>query len=173
MLRLLDPALVVALLTLVFASRPASAENNQEHVKFIPDSAQFDSLCENLMRQVLQQADVNFPESSAEIGTSALAVLDEIVEIAFDCPTLLIAVTGHTDNRGDEAANDTLSVARAKSVVAYLTERGIDAARLKASGVGSDAPIANNGDAAGRQINRRIQFSLIKKKTERRNSLFF
>ena len=173
MRRLLDPVLVVALLTLVFASSTAAAESKQEFIELIRDSARFNSLCDNLMRQVLQQANVNFAESSAEIGTSALAMLDEIVEIAFDCPSLQIAVTGHTDNRGNEAANDALSKARAESVVAYLTERGTDPAQLKARGVGSDTPIASNEDAAGRQINRRIEFSLIKTGKEKRKSSFF
>lgn len=156
----LDPALIVAVLTLVFASNIASQESSQEFIDLIPDSARFDSLCADLMGQVMQQADVNFAKSSAEIGNSSMAMLDEIVEIAFDCPSLLIAVTGHTDNTGNEAANRALSKVRAESVVAYLAERGIDRKRLSADGVGSDTPIASNDNAAGRQANRRIEFDL-------------
>ena len=151
--RSLDPALTVAVLALVFASNVAAQENGQK-------SAQFVSLCQNLMGQVLQQASLNFAKSSDKIPTSAQSVLDEIVEIAFDCPSLLIAVTGHTDNTGNEAANRALSKARADSVVAYLTERGIDPLRLSAEGAGSDTPIASNDNLAGRQINRRIEFQL-------------
>ena len=160
MRRSFDPALVVAMLALLCASSVASEEGTQEFVELIPDSARFNSLCENLISQVLQQANVTFVKSSAEIGTSALATLDEIVEIVVDCPSLLIEVTGHTDNRGNEAANDALSKARAESVVAYLTERAIDPGRLCANGVGSDSPIASNENAAGRQVNRRIEFEL-------------
>ena len=151
--RSLDPALTVAVLALVFASNVAAKENGQK-------SAQFVSLCQNLMGQVLQQASLSFAKSSDKIPTSAQSVLDEIVEIAFDCPALLISVTGHTDNTGNEATNRALSKARAESVVAYLTERGIDPLRLSADGVGSDTPIASNDNAAGRQMNRRIKFDL-------------
>ena len=160
MLRSLDPSLMVAVLALGFASNIAAEESTQEYTEFIPDPTQFHSLCENLMRNVLRQASVKFADSSAEIGTSARASLDEIVEIAFDCPSLLIAVTGHTDNTGNEVANRTLSQARAASVVAYMTDRGIEPERLSANGVGSDTPIASNENAAGRQDNRRIEFEL-------------
>jgi OOP family OmpA-OmpF porin len=112
------------------------------------------------MLQVLRHANVNFAKSSAQFRTSALAALDEIVEIAFDCPSLMIAVTGHTDATGNDAANRALSKARAESVVTYLAEHGVDPLRLSADGVGSDAPIASNENAAGRQINRRIEFGL-------------
>jgi OOP family OmpA-OmpF porin len=145
----IDPALVVAVLALAFA-RNVSAD----------EAVHQDKLCEELMSRVVQQADLNFEKSSDKIRTSARSLLDEIVEIAFDCPSLMITVTGHTDNTGNEAANRALSKARAESVVAYLTESGIDPGRLSATGVGSVTPIASNEDAAGRQANRRIEFDL-------------
>ncbi len=119
------------------------------------------------MTRVLQHGIVKFAESSAVLGTSGLATLDEIVEIAFDCPSLSLAVKGHTDNRGNQAANRALSQARAEAVVAYLAEHGIDPARLRASGAGSDEPIASNEYAAGRQVNRRIEFELSFRRTIR------
>jgi len=147
--RSLDPALMVAVLALAFSCNVSADE-----------SAHLDKLCEELMSRVVQQTDVTFEKSSDKIGTSARSVLDEIVEIAFDCPSLTISVTGHTDNTGNEASNRALSKARAESVVAYLSERGIEKERLSATGAGSDTPIASNEDAAGRQANRRIEFGL-------------
>jgi len=144
-----DPALIVAVLALAFA-RNVSAD----------DAVPQDTLCEELMSRVVQQADLNFEKSSDKIGTSARSLLDEIVEIAFDCPSLMITVTGHTDNTGNEAGNRALSKARAESVVAYLGERGIEKERLSATGAGSERPIASNEDAAGRQENRRIEFEV-------------
>ena len=129
--RSLDPALVVAVLALAFTCN-ASAD----------ESVQQDKLCEEMMSRVVQHAELNFEKSSDTIGTSARSLLDEIVEIAFDCPSLMISVTGHTDNTGNEASNRALSKARAESVVAYLSERGIDPGRLSAAGAGSDTPIA-------------------------------
>ena len=147
--RSLDPALMVAVLALAFACNISADE-----------SVHLDKLCEELMSRVVQQAELNFEKSSDKIGTSARSLLDEIIEIAFDCPSLMISVTGHTDNTGNEDSNRALSKARAESVVAYLAERGIDQERLSAIGAGSATPIASNADAAGRQANRRIEFDL-------------
>ncbi len=160
MRRSLDSALAVAALSLLFAGKVASEEITQKLVESAPDSARFEVICENLMTQVLQDTSVSFARSSVEIGTSSVPMLDEVVEIAFDCPSLVIAVTGHTDNRGNETINRTISKARAESVVAYLTDRGINSDRLSANGVGSDAPIASNDNRTGRQVNRRIEFEL-------------
>ena len=160
MQRSLDSALVVAVFWHFFAGIVSSQEVTRELAELAPGPARFNSLCENLMNQVLQDATVSFTRSSVDIGTSALAMLDEIVEIAFDCPSLKIAVTGHTDSKGTEALNRALSKARAESVVAYLTDRGIESDRLSAFGAGSDAPIASNDHRTGRQINRRIEFKL-------------
>ena len=57
-----------------------------------------------------------------------------------DNPQLIIELASHTDTRGSEAANDTLSQRRAQSVVDYLIERGIDPARLVARGYGERMP---------------------------------
>jgi OOP family OmpA-OmpF porin len=157
---LMVAAFVFAVHALAYSSSIASEEITQESAGPPPDSALFNRLCEDLMKQVLQQSNVRFAESSAKLGGNAHGALDEIAEIAADCPALSLIVTGHTDTTGNESANKELSRARAESVVAYLTERGIEPKRLTASGAGSDSPIANNDDAAGRQVNRRIEFAL-------------
>ena len=126
----------------------------------VEKSARFSRLCENLFTRALHNRNVEFRESSARLRTNALSLLDEIVEIATDCPLVSITVTGHTDSTGNESTNHELSKARAKSVVTYLIERGIEPRRLTANGAGSAGPIASNDDAAGRRINRRIEFQL-------------
>jgi outer membrane protein OmpA-like peptidoglycan-associated protein len=126
----------------------------------VEKSMRFSRLCENLFTQALHNRNVEFRESSAELRTNALSLLDEIAEIATDCPTVSITVTGHTDNTGNESTNRVLSEARAKSVVTYLIERGVEPQRLTTNGAGSAGPIASNDDAAGRQVNRRIEFEL-------------
>ena len=124
------------------------------------DTVQHNRLCRELMSRVLQQDKVTFAHSSDDLGTDALGLLDEIVEIATDCPAMSIAVTGHTDDTGDENSNHNLSKARAEAVVAYLTERGVESGRLTAIGAGSTSPISSNDNPAGRQINRRIEIEL-------------
>ncbi len=126
----------------------------------VEEPVRFDRLCEDQFLSALRIENVEFRKSSAAVGTNASRMLDALVEIAFDCPSLSITVTGHTDNTGNETINLDLSKARAESVVAYMSEHGIEPARLEANGAGSALPIASNEDAAGRQVNRRIEFEL-------------
>lgn len=92
------------------------------------------------------------PESNAE--------LDRLVKLMKDVPTLKIEISGHTDNTGSATLNETLSQSRAEAVVAYLTSKGIAAARMTAKGYGSSKPIATNNTDDGRQLNRRTEFEI-------------
>ena len=69
-----------------------------------------------------------------------------------------IRVVGHTDHIGKDEDNLALSEARAKSVAEYLMGQGIAAGRIRFEGVGSQSPIANNEEEAGRRQNRRVEF---------------
>lgn len=76
----------------------------------------------------------------------------------------LLEVQGHTDNRGGKAYNQRLSEARAKAVRAALVRRGIDRSRLTFKGYGMDKPRASNATKAGRQENRRVQFTIVRRR---------
>ncbi len=73
---------------------------------------------------------------------------------------MTIDIKGHTDNVGSDAANMKLSRDRAESVKAYLVSKGANPSRIEATGYGESQPIATNGTAAGRQKNRRVEFTL-------------
>lgn len=68
-----------------------------------------------------------------------------------------VRIVGYTDSQGDAAANLALSRQRADAVKASLQAAGIAAARLNASGKGEADPVADNGTAAGRARNRRVE----------------
>jgi OOP family OmpA-OmpF porin len=125
----------------------------------IGDSAPLDALCHRNLSHALTEP-VLFRQSSAEIRTSSYAVLDKIVGVANDCRDPTIAITGHSDASGNETWNRRLSVARAQAVADYIIRSGIEPARLLIAGLGSAVPIADNGTAQGRSINRRIEFEL-------------
>ena len=76
-------------------------------------------------------------------------------------PTLVIEISGHTDNRGAAAYNQNLSQNRAKAVVDYFVQQGIPAARLKYAGYGLTQPIADNATDEGRATNRRVEFKIL------------
>jgi OOP family OmpA-OmpF porin len=73
--------------------------------------------------------------------------------------TLKLEVQGHTDNVGTDASNQTLSEARAKTVVTWLTQNGVAALRLTAEGYGKTKPVADNGSDEGRAKNRRVEIA--------------
>jgi outer membrane protein OmpA-like peptidoglycan-associated protein len=68
---------------------------------------------------------------------------------------------GHTDNIGADDYNYNLSVSRAKAVVDWLIENGIDSKRLKSEGYGSKMPIVDNNTDSNRAINRRVEFKIL------------
>lgn len=100
---------------------------------------------------------INFDFDKADIKAESQPMIDEIVKLLENDPSLNITVEGHTDNVGETDYNRRLSDARARSVVAAITTRGIQAGRLKAVGHGEDKPIADNSTDDGRAKNRRVE----------------
>ncbi len=84
-----------------------------------------------------------------------------LIEILESHPGMKIEISGHTDSQGSDLHNQQLSENRAKEVVAYLVENGIDEKRLKFKGYGKTHPIATNTTEEGRQKNRRVEFKIL------------
>ncbi len=87
--------------------------------------------------------------------------LNILFEVLMENPHISIKVSGHTDNVGDFNYNKTLSRNRARAVVRYLIEQGIDEDRLEYEGYSFSRPIATNETDEGRQLNRRVEFEII------------
>lgn len=75
-----------------------------------------------------------------ELRPESMASLDRLVEVLNDNPTIIIELGAHTDSRGSLEYNYELSQKRAQSVVNYLIEKGIPAARLRARGFAQSQP---------------------------------
>jgi OmpA-OmpF porin, OOP family len=71
-----------------------------------------------------------------------------------------IKATGHTDNKGNDAANLTLSQNRAEFVRAYLSKNGISDKQVKTQGEGPRVPIAKNDTEENRAKNRRVEITI-------------
>ena len=76
---------------------------------------------------------------------------------------LKVQIDGHTDSRGNAAFNTRLSRLRADAVLRALAARGVEKSRLSARGLGPTQPIAPNNTAAGRELNRRVELSIIER----------
>lgn len=105
----------------------------------------------------LAEADLRFPSGSAVLPKGELPSLDRIAELLKDHPKLSALIEGHTDNAGPEEINLAVSRARAEAVKQALIARGVPEERLTAEGAGEGRPIADNGTAAGRSQNRRVE----------------
>ncbi|HEX8699421.1 MAG TPA: Ig-like domain-containing protein, partial [Myxococcaceae bacterium] len=77
-----------------------------------------------------------------------------------------VRVEGHTDDKGDDGANLTLSKSRAEAVRERLVQEGIAAERLEAVGYGEAKPVDSNKTAKGRENNRRVEFIVTKVKSK-------
>jgi OOP family OmpA-OmpF porin len=99
---------------------------------------------------------ITFATGQAVITPASDQVLSDVAAVLTANADWKLRVEGHTDNVGDKAANLKLSQARAAAVAAWLTSKGIDAARLSAAGLGDTQPVADNANEAGRARNRRV-----------------
>ena len=103
---------------------------------------------------------IYFETDKAVIKQQSYSMLDEIVDILNQYPDYDIRLSGHTDNVGNDAYNLTLSQNRVDAVMQYLSEKGIRASRMEATGYGKTRPIATNNTAMGRALNRRVEIEL-------------
>lgn len=110
--------------------------------------------------EALAEQAITFGQNSADIDPSSDEVLTTIAEQLQTIPGVPVEVVGHTDDLGPDDENLALSQLRAEAVVSRLVELGLDESRLTARGAGEAEPIADNGTAAGRAQNRRIEFVL-------------
>jgi OOP family OmpA-OmpF porin len=102
-----------------------------------------------------------FDPGSATITADTQPVVDDIAEILRQCADLKIKIAGYTDSQGREEMNLQLSQQRAEAVLTALRSRRVPVGSFEAVGYGEADPIADNETEAGREANRRIEFSLI------------
>ena len=101
-----------------------------------------------------------------ETGKSILTAgsyteLERLFNILKENAEIKIEISGHTDITGSAPLNLKLSEARAKAVVGYLVQKGIERTRIESKGYGSLQPIGDNKTAAGRAKNRRVEFKIL------------
>jgi outer membrane protein OmpA-like peptidoglycan-associated protein len=83
--------------------------------------------------------------------------LSEVAKALKDQGFKSLLVEGHTDAQGSADKNMTLSQLRAEAVRSYLISQGIPSDKIRAQGIGSSRPVADNSTAEGRANNRRVE----------------
>jgi outer membrane protein OmpA-like peptidoglycan-associated protein len=113
--------------------------------------------------QSIQLQNVFFVQSKAELKPESYLELDRLAETLLNNKNIIIEVSGHTDNRGDARANSDLSDNRVKTVISYLVSKNIDKKRMSGKGYGGSKPLYPNDTDEHRQMNRRVEFKIVKK----------
>jgi outer membrane protein OmpA-like peptidoglycan-associated protein len=103
-----------------------------------------------------------FDFAKADLRSESFPELDRLVNCLNENPKMEIEIRGHTDNVGGHDANVNLSNDRAASVRAYLINKGINESRVRSIGYGETKPLKKNDTDKNRQINRRVEFVILK-----------
>ena len=105
---------------------------------------------------------IQFEVNKATILEASFSLLNEIGDVIKKATNAKkIAIEGHASSEGDKNLNLKLSDARAKAVMKYLVDHGIEKERLTAKGFGSTKPIADNATDEGKEKNRRVEFNIV------------
>jgi len=102
---------------------------------------------------------LEFASGRAVISEHSYPSLEKLAKVIAG-KKLHLKLTGYTDSTGSAAANLKLSKDRAEAIKMFLVSRGADASLIQTEGYGKAHPIATNKTKAGRQLNRRVEFSL-------------
>lgn len=110
---------------------------------------------------LIMPGNITFSTNSSNINTNFTGVLNSVALVLEEYNKTLIVVSGHTDSIGSVQHNQKLSEDRAGSVANYLRGQKILSERLDIVGFGEAQPVANNQSAGGRELNRRVEITLL------------
>ncbi|MDJ0812868.1 MAG: OmpA family protein [Woeseiaceae bacterium] len=104
---------------------------------------------------------VTFATDSADLNAGFFDVLGSVTKVLKEFDQTVVEVAGHTDSTGTDAYNQQLSERRAQTVTNYFTSRKIPGQRFITVGLGESMPVADNGTPEGRQLNRRVEITMV------------
>ena len=106
-------------------------------------------------------SEVTFATGSANLDPAFRTTLDNVAATLAEYEKTYVDVLGHTDSTGSDAFNQSLSEQRSGTVANYLSQRGVQQARLETKGYGESQPRASNTTVEGRASNRRVEIRLV------------
>jgi outer membrane protein OmpA-like peptidoglycan-associated protein len=112
--------------------------------------------------QVVRLNNVFFDFDKYDLRPESFVELDRVVQLLKENPKIEIEMSAHTDSYGSDDYNFTLSDNRAKSVREYIISKGIAPEKIVSQGYGETKPVAPNDTPENRQLNRRVEFKILK-----------
>jgi OmpA-OmpF porin, OOP family len=112
--------------------------------------------------QVVRLNNVFFDFDKWDLRPESFVELDRVVKLLKENPAIEIEMSAHTDSYGTDDYNFKLSDNRARSVMEYILSKGIATNRIKSQGYGETKPVAPNDTDENRQLNRRVEFTILK-----------
>lgn len=112
--------------------------------------------------QVVRLNNVFFDTDKWDLRPESFVELDRVVKLLAENPDIAIEIAAHTDNRASDEHNFKLSDNRAASVMNYILSKGIAPKRLSSHGYGETMPVAPNDTDENLQLNRRVEFKILK-----------
>ena len=109
---------------------------------------------------VITLGDVLFAVNKAQLSAGGVRNVQKLADFLNRYPQRKVLIEGHTDSTGSRSINQPLSERRADAVRSALVGMGIGVDRIETRGYAEDYPVASNNDAAGRQMNRRVEIIL-------------
>ncbi|MDR1123850.1 MAG: OmpA family protein [Elusimicrobiota bacterium] len=110
--------------------------------------------------EIKLKGDILFETGKSNLSVESQKLLTNLNRVLKKYPANIIAIQGYTDSTGSAATNAALSEARAKAVYDYALAQGLKTASLTYKGYGPASPVADNGTAAGRSANRRVELKI-------------
>lgn len=112
--------------------------------------------------QVVRLNNVFFDFDKWDLRPESFVELDRVVKLLTENPAIEIEMSAHTDSYGSDDYNFKLSDNRARSVMEYIISKGIASTRITSQGYGETKPVAANDTPENRQLNRRVEFKIMK-----------
>lgn len=112
--------------------------------------------------QVVRLNNVFFDFDKWDLRPESFVELDRVVALLKENPKIEIEMSAHTDSHGTDEYNFKLSDNRARSVREYILSKGIPESRIISKGYGETKPVVANDTDEHRQLNRRVEFTILK-----------
>jgi len=112
--------------------------------------------------QIVRLNNVFFDFDKWDLRPESFVELDRVVKLLQENPAIEIEMSAHTDSYGSDEYNFKLSDNRARSVMEYILSKGIAPARIISHGYGETVPVVENDTPENRQLNRRVEFKILK-----------